>query len=101
MTLRHVLHAATKFCKKHVQKTKEKVINRKSDVLDVEYRIHFTRETRFVEKTFPLNLHQKKVALEKKHGIRVSCLWDLYYFDPVMMTQLIHGTIYFLVQQNM
>lgn len=27
----------------------------------------------------------QKEALEKKHGIRVSCLLDLDYFDPVRM----------------
>ena len=30
----------------------------------------------------------EKEALEKKHGIRVSCLLDLDYFDPVRMTPI-------------
>lgn len=30
----------------------------------------------------------EKEALEKKHGVRVSCLLDLDYFDPVRMTPI-------------
>lgn len=30
----------------------------------------------------------EKEAFEKKHGVRVSCLLDLDYFDPVRMTPI-------------